>query len=129
MQIVIRQLIVCLITFSLGISYVNACTRTIYNNSNSTWKFASAYGAVTVSDATCINETCTLPPKQAFAIHYRKDFHNSVTIIDKNNNSKSFNYFDVLMQPCPRLDHQGSTGSVTLNDPANGDIVIERDTW
>ena len=99
-----------------------ACgTRHFYNRSGQT------YSIYFVGNSTCsigkVNKSkeCVIPPGQVADIHY-PDFapfgEQKVSIAPGNH------LFDVgtMTRPC-YIQHQGRTGNVVLNDPADGDIV------
>lgn len=118
-------------------------TRHIYNNSNTTWKIQfsntsphSAHVDVKGAGCTHSNTPCIIPPKSAFAMEFNGtpstyDNHSgTITIEDPTNVSHTFSYHtEGRVSKYVRIDHAGKTGSVTLNSPANGDIVIEQDKW
>lgn len=111
------------------------CVRHIYNNSNSVWqiKMTRYYPEYEEPNPniSCFG-TCTLLPKQVLTIYYPNkaliDGGADVRITDKNNQARNFNISLPLIH-CAKINHTGSTGSVSLNEPAGGDIKIEKDVW
>ena len=134
----LKTVIVAAILFSNLFTYhVYAnCMRHIYNNSEQPWSFTftTSSGNVYFHDAACnVNGPCLIPPNANVTIEYS---HRSgavegrVDVMDSNSKAKSFVYYGTgVSNPCPYLSHRGSTGSVGVNDPADGDFTITQNTW
>lgn len=110
-----------------------SCERHIYNQSNSAWKFRfiNKEGEAHILDVPCANQVCVIPPKRSISViySYSNDFKGYTYIIDKNDNYKGFGLTNEFFGKCVSIRHQGSTGSVSMNEPAGGDFTIEKDTW
>jgi hypothetical protein len=126
----------CLLLSVFTITVAQAdCVRHIYNNSNAVWKLQMTRhyteNEQSNTNIPCVG-SCTLLPKQVIEIYYPNrsflDGGATVGITDKNNRTR---YFDISLPyiHCAKISHTGSTGSVSLNDPASGDIKIEKDIW
>lgn len=134
------------------------CTRTIYNNSNRDWQiqYKPEHGnmeikALASSDCHYTHpyddehdpmnfdgtRVCVIKKGSSVKVDYfgmiahipvKASGH--LEIIDPDQNSRGYNYtLRTALGPCVYIAHHGRTGSVTLNDPADGDIVIEKNYW
>jgi hypothetical protein len=116
-----------------------ACERHIYNTSHKPWTFMfiPSLGTgenVWYSGAVCngqINGSCTIPAGVSLMITYTTNNGNAsgtVGIQDSTGKVNFWTYSGTLSQ-CPYVSHNGSTGSVGLNDSANGDFTAGGDIW
>lgn len=126
--------------------------RHIYNNSNQPWTFLSATGrgkaGLKIGNVWFLNQTCaqdsnnrgracngpwTVPPHCSVEIQYTTskgaceggwyitDAHNAIRMWNYDNGMSIYN--------APYISHSGDTGSVSLNDSANGDMSVGSDFW
>lgn len=118
------------------------CKRAIDNRSNSTWEFtfSKIAGSLWIAGQ---NYRCKfgckviIPAHQSKSISYysseydgslRGFSYGEVSMKDKNGTAKSFTYRGYHFQ-CPYIEHDGRTGSVSMNQYEYGDYMIEGDTW
>lgn len=130
------------------------CARTIYNNSDRDWEieYKAEHGSMYIS-ADCRyknpydnehdpmnfdgTKICVIKKKSSVKVEYSGMFsrvpvfaNGHMYIIDQDQQSKKFRYsLQSPVGPCVHIAHKGNTGSVTLNNPAEGDIVIEKNYW
>ena len=107
-----------------------SCYRQIYNNSSCSYTFSATTGGGNVyfGDAdtplcTQQNGPCTVGPGVTIGIKYTTTagFSNGHISIFGLSYNQRFQYVSDLNQ-CPYIRHSGSTGAVSVNDPANGDF-------
>ena len=116
--------------FTAANSYADHCVRHIYNNSTAPWifKFATQHGNVTFPGTSCQqNGPCAIPPQSTVEIDYSTtggQINGLVSITDYTYDTNSFSYDNSTINDglCPYVQHSGDTGSVAVNDPANGDF-------
>lgn len=124
----------------------DSCTRHLTNASNGSWYFSAsglsgnnvlfiplnAAAKKTGHRSRPRGASQSIQPYGQYEIIYTSNFlgriSGSWTITDQNQTSKSFQYNNYI-NDCPSIDHEGSTGSVSVNDPANGDLLIGGQTW
>ena len=117
----------------------NCGTRHFYNNSSATWTLAMGSGSCSIGNVNKASE-CVIPPWQTADIHYvnadalHKVFqviggqyspgHDQVTIKSNDGEIYPAHKFDVTIGDWNEcyIHHDGNTGRVVLNDPADGDI-------
>jgi len=122
-----------------------SCERHIYNKSACPWTFAAntTYGNVWFESITCggkpqsvpgctgaENGPCVLQPGCTARIKYTTTGGNItgiMSITDQTGNSKGWQYTGASR--CPYISHVGNTGSVSMNEPANGDYTADSCTW
>jgi hypothetical protein len=133
MQKLTKLALITLLSSSLITVSQASCERHIYNESNSEWTFSfiTPQGEVRVLDAQCAGHTCFIPPKKTMTINYNfsNNFKGYVYIGDKNQNFNGFGFTKEFFGKCVSIHHEGSTGSVSMNEPSGGDFTIEKDTW
>jgi len=61
-------------------------------------------------------------------LHGRQD-PGEIFIKDETGHERSFLYTENLLNQCPYIHHNGNTGAVSVNDPANGDFKVETAHW
>jgi len=114
-----------------------SCYRHIYNTSGGAWTFSATnnYGNLwfptNLQSCTPKNGPCVVPPGTTIQIQYTQQAGYSsgnITITDQTGASNSFGYSNSIYD-CPRIQHSGSTGAVSVNDPANGDMNAWANTW
>ena len=123
----------------LSQALANCGTRHFYNNSSATWTLAMGSGSCSIGNVNKASE-CVIPPWETADIHYvnadalDKVFQvigggyapgrDQVTI--KSNDGKIYpaHKFNVTIGDWNEcyVHHDGNTGNVVLNEPADGDI-------
>jgi hypothetical protein len=113
-----------------------SCYRHINNTSTASWtfQFAPASGnTYFIGVQGCPqNGPCTIAAGTSPEIQYTMSegiAAGSVTITDQTGAAQSFGYLNEYSWRCPSINHSGSTGSVNLNDPGNGDFWPWAATW
>lgn len=134
-----KKLLLCLISVLLSsLVYADNCHRTIQNNSNQTWyfRFIPYYGGIHFTPNTCSEgRRCPVPPHATVNIEYTHTGgweRGAVYIYEDgwSGRGKMFDYTNAVVgSRCPHILHSGATGAVSLNEPAEGDFVIEKDQW
>jgi hypothetical protein len=111
-----------------------SCYRHIYNNSSCAWTFSfdTDSGNVYLGDGTLPNCTqqngpCTIPPGNTIPIQYTTSgglISGHVTIVSAGATQSYYQRYanDPGSNFCPYVQHDGNTGDVAMNDPANGDF-------
>ena len=123
-----RLLCVSFLLFCCSAVSVAASVRQIRNNSSKPWFFEfnrySGSEVKFISSYCFAGVPCMIFPGQMVEIIYFGG-KGSVKITDYTGNRRTFSYDGHYLQ------HDGNTGSVTLNDPYYGDIEVESgcDTW
>ena len=111
-----------------------SCYRHIYNTSSSPWTFQASTGGGNVyfQNTGCgQNGPCTLPAGSTTTIQYTTTFgisNGTMSVTDDQGVSHGFTYSSHPFM-CPRIDHDGNTGAVAVNDPANGDWNAWDENW
>ncbi|QGP55765.1 hypothetical protein PsalMR5_03224 [Piscirickettsia salmonis] len=114
-----------------------SCYRHIYNESESAWTFSAPGGSSQAGDVYFLNTDCpkdgpcTIPAGESVKIKYTTTdgwSQGDMTVTDKTGHQKVF-YYSGHYGNCPGIDHSGSTGAVSLNQPANGDWKAWGNTW
>jgi len=120
-----------------------ACQRHIYNRSAKPWEFIASprkdrggerYGNVYFHSTDCrgmTNGPCIVAPGASVRITYTTTngtAAGSMAIFDHKKKLRSFDY-EGSFSRCPKISHRGNTGSVAVNDPANGDWNAWADQW
>jgi hypothetical protein len=125
-----------------------SCVRHIYNDSDCRWTFSvpdetRRDGNVYFSDYVCVqdgkrtivptncsnfpNGPCTVPPKCSVAIQYTYSggYTGGVWHVQDQNGKVEKWVYDTRarLNECPYIHHNGSTGAVYLNEPADGDMT------
>jgi hypothetical protein len=135
------------IIFSAQLAHAG-CTRHIYNNSNNFWTFDNReilnHGSARIQVPKCGyprgtgNLTCTIPPHTTVEIVYvttsmADDITGTMGITDSRGVRQTFDYEGSstfsFQDSCPYIKHDGGTGTVSVNEPANGDYSIDNDNW
>lgn len=120
----------------------------IINQSNAFWivRIVLAGGTLIADASDCQNkQECLIPPKFTKVIFYRSgssiDIVGTAEISDTRYDAVSKTYvknkthvYEIdtrsLWHPnTPDIEHDGDTGSVTLNKPTYGSITITSDNW
>lgn len=109
---------------SCGEAAAICATRHFYNHSDTTWHIIF-YGNFGVGGGTCRPEggpdghTCDIKPGTTAGLSY-PDFGGWTIRI-----MSSKYHFDKTLgaQGGCKIDHQGSTGDIAVNEPADGDVV------
>lgn len=124
----------------------DSCTRHLMNTSSGNWTFS--YSALSGNSVLFIPlnarkkktrsrvqlkaSSQVVGPYAQFQMIYTSNFLGRIsgtwTITDQNGVSRSFQYNNYI-NDCPYISHDGNTGSVSVNDPDNGDISIGAATW
>ena len=96
-----------------------ACgTRHFYNNSDRSWGLSFQKSTCSLPNGPNVS-SCTVPPGGVAEIHYVNVIAGGDYMTMYGN---GFFQFSVTTVSC-HIDHQGNTGNVVLNDPANGDVT------
>jgi hypothetical protein len=123
-----------------------SCSRSIYNPTSCPWTFTVSVGGGggnvwfmddygCVEDCNTQNGPCTLPAGCSVTIQYTTTngiISGTWFATDMNGSlgrspwNYSSNYPAIQ---CPYIQHSGNTGSVSVNDPANGDLTANACTW
>lgn len=105
-------------------------TSHYYNHSSQPWRVsitpgsgtANFYGCAATPEGRCV----VAPGKAVTAV----GINFSVEIMDHSGRSATFRVggkkFDAS---CPYIQHSGNTGSVAMNDPADGDMNMWANQW
>jgi hypothetical protein len=120
-----------------------ACERHIYNNSAQYWRFTPVpdsastgpnLGNVWFYGSVCNgqrNGECKIPAHTSVTIKYTTTLGTAQgqwRISDDHGVPYTFNYHGESSE-CPYIAHSGNTGSVSVNDKANGDMSVWKDYW
>lgn len=124
-----------------------ACQRAIYNNSANPWEFSFSqntgiYIHVNGQNYMCEEKyhfTCkvSVPAHQQATIFYYSSqlggvldgfTFTKVDIKDKNGIVKSYDARGYHYN-CPHIEHKGRTGSVSMNEPHDGDFTVDKEIW
>lgn len=104
------------------------CYASIHNQSAKPWsfEFETFYGRhVQFIGIDCKGGfPCTINPYKRVEIIYPIDSNGQVHIKDHIGVEKIFSYS--IRHDCAYIDHKGSTGSITLNEPSRGSIQVNR---
>lgn len=125
----ILLILVCAPTFA------DNCVGSIQNNSDEFWtvRYSTFDGNVYFTGGSCpVNGPCIIPPHTTMSVEYSHTkgyVTGRLFIEDSNHWLEKFSYGGKLWVRCPHIDHDGATGAVSLNEPANGSFVIEKDNW
>jgi hypothetical protein len=119
-----------------------ACTRHIYNNSNKPWTFSLGWSGPPPGPADFYgcdynqdHDICKVMPQQTATIAFTGGVAaTNMNITDSNGVRRSFDYDNtsvaaIFRGECQYVQHDGGTGAVSVNDPANGDFSIGGDNW
>lgn len=119
-----------------------SCTRHIYNNSDKPWVFKAGgdnqdgnvyFGKNAKNCVNTQNGPCTIPPKTTVAISFTSTENmigGTMYITDYLKKQRSYSYGDNLIEGiCVKIHHDGDTGSVSMNDPSDGDYSIWQPHW
>ena len=109
----------------------NCGTRHFYNNSNVPFYLSLNSTTGTCSYNSRNQQRCTIPAGKVGEIHYKDHFAPSrkplpmmaALTVRSGDGGKIYNKsFSVDTKKC-YISHNGNTGNIVVNDPANGDIV------
>ena len=102
-------------------SPASACeTRHFYNHSDFAWGIRLSGGATCSIGRVNKATHCIIPPGQVADLHYPDFLANwggSAVISHDGSVAQSFSY-----DASCKLKHDGNTGNLVLNDPADGDV-------
>jgi hypothetical protein len=110
---------------NLPLALAKSCTRHFANNSYATYELRGSPGSgVCEAPGSCVAQ-----PHSTIEIHYPV-LESSIQLTITGDGGKSYNdTFEVKQGNlidtgnCAYIKHSGNTGKVTLNDPADGDVV------
>jgi hypothetical protein len=120
------------------------CVRHIYNQSSQFWKFHFTYAGSGGQDSGAGDfigcrgagdYQCDVPPGATVTIRFwGRTPASGMSITDAHGTERTFDYdgnaIDRILQgECQKIDHDGGTGAVSMNEPDNGDFSIGDDFW
>jgi hypothetical protein len=128
--------------FALGVlvtaTAAQACDRHIYNHSAKPWTFRATNSIgnfyFTTGLFACKNRKngpCTIPAHTSIATQYTTTgglSNGTIFITDWRGQTRSFDYRGAASN-CPSISHNGNTGAVAVNDPADGDLNAWANDW
>lgn len=134
MKISKRTIACCVFLFASSVTMLGhaGCFRHIYNQSSHSWTFEFINyhndGVKYIATSCKTNTECTLNGGQTVEIYFPDYAQGIVRIIDDKGVHRDFVYDHHY---CAFIHHSGKTGSVSMNDPANGDIKVNkaREHW
>ena len=113
--------------------------RHIYNNSDQSWTFLKGpgdnHGNIWFSgdgSGAAENGPWVVPPHSTASIQYTSEdglINGNWKIVDHLGVDKSFWYHNIIESDDVYITHDGNTGAVSLNDPANGDLAVGGSNW
>lgn len=115
-----------------------ACERHVYNNSDTPW---TIFGWTQAVDSHIYfgdfcggvrDSFCVLPPHSVMTITYSTTAgltSVNVVFVDANRMNSPIFLTGGTAGNCPKTRHEGSTGAVSVNEPADGDFTIDANTW
>lgn len=113
----------------VGIIGMGRCTRHFYNKSDSYWSVGlinSGWCHVDGDSSKQNGNVCMIPPHRAAVLDYSNSNANysviKVLIAGSWPGGHFAQDFNLKPESC-KIAHNGSTGNVVLNDPADGDVV------
>jgi hypothetical protein len=136
----IPKIAVALLVLGSATAADAACERHIYNNTDYRWFIEYVPGGVSSSTGSLYfgdfcgnvrNGSCWLPPHSVMTITYTTTAGMTAVnlgVKDPTNYEKIF-YAYSTGSTCPKLQHDGSTGGASVNDPADGDVTISSYAW
>ena len=92
------------------------CTRHFYNNSKYVWAVLLSFPSHCGNSSIVSKTGCQVQPHQVVTLHYNSPAAGPIFI-----RSLWYSHAFVTTVPC-RIQHNGGTGPVSVNDPANGDV-------
>jgi len=114
-----------LLSFGLaGAADATCATRHFYNHSGHPWTLGVSSGTCSMADGAPKVHSCTIAPGQTANIHYTNSSkHESITVESAFYPLTRFSVSTAEMDPnACRIEHNGNTGNIVVNDPAGGDI-------
>lgn len=102
--------------------------REVHNQSHQPWIVGFPHGEGAVFSSHCNYAiSCQVMPGEFAQMFLASDSQGGLRITDSNNNSKYFKFY--TKTDYAYIYHKGSTGSVDLNEPEDGDVIISGDNW
>lgn len=102
--------------------------RSVVNFSSKPWTVSFTDATFSLFSLNCpYTPICTLQPGESVMLISFPHTSSSILFLDENKKGQSFIY--TTIDRTPYIKHSGRTGSVVLNEPRDGDVVIQGDVW